>query len=85
MNILDEITEKRRKSITDVVKKYTKVHSKPKIASLFYDSIVNDSSDSIISEVKFASPSMGDIKEKIPVKTIISTFKIDYIMSSTSV
>ncbi len=71
MNILDEITEKRRKSIGDIIKKYEKANRIPKKANLFYNSILSHDGYSIISEVKFASPSMGDIKEKTPIKNII--------------
>ena len=76
MSFLNEIVENRKKSIKDIIKNYGKAKMIPKKTDLFYNSIKNNKSVSIISEVKFASPSMGDIKEKIPVKQIINAMEL---------
>ena len=76
MSFLNEIVANRKESIKDIIKNYEKVKKIPKESNLFYKAIKNNKGISIISEVKFASPSMGDIKEKIPVKKIINAMDL---------
>lgn len=72
MTILDEIVEKRRKSITQVIIDYPNSKKIPESPDIFYNSIRNDKGVSVISELKFASPSMGQIREKTPIDAIIN-------------
>jgi len=75
VNILDKIVEKRRISVQEIIEKYPEIKGIPKNLNLFYKSIESDQHNLIISEVKFASPSMGDIKEKVPIEDIIKAME----------
>ena len=57
------------------MEEYPEVKGIPKNPNLFYKSIESDPYNLIISEIKFASPSMGDIREKIPLENIIKAME----------
>lgn len=76
MSFLKEIIENRKQSITEIIKNYDSVKKIPKETDLFYNSIKSNKKISVISEIKFASPSMGDIREKIPIKKIINAMEL---------
>ena len=76
MTFLTEILDDRKKSIKMIIKNYKSAKKLPSKTNLFYNSIKNNEKISIISEIKFASPSMGDIKKKVPVKNIINAMEL---------
>ncbi|MHA1143142.1 MAG: indole-3-glycerol-phosphate synthase [Candidatus Helarchaeota archaeon] len=71
MNILDEIVQKRSISINNIKRKYSQPKFIPNEKNLFHDSIKRNKNISIISELKFASPSMGDIRENVTIIDLI--------------
>lgn len=75
MSFLDEIIENRKKSIKNIIDNYKVAKKIPRESGKFYNSIKNRSNVSIISEVKFASPSMGDIKEKSSIEKIVNAME----------
>ncbi|NHI93468.1 MAG: indole-3-glycerol-phosphate synthase [Candidatus Lokiarchaeota archaeon] len=75
LSFLDEIIENRKKSIKNIIDNYKVAKKIPRESGKFYNSIKNRSNVSIISEVKFASPSMGDIKEKSSIEKIVNAME----------
>ena len=76
MSFLNEIIENRKETITDIIENYKEAKKIPSKSRQFYNSIINNKIISIISEIKFASPSMGNIREKIPIKKIIDAMEL---------
>ncbi|MHA1785606.1 MAG: indole-3-glycerol phosphate synthase TrpC [Candidatus Helarchaeota archaeon] len=75
MNILDEIIKERKKSIDIIINEYKKSNVVAHDSNLFFNKIKENNQLSIISEVKFESPSMGKIREKSSIENIIKAME----------